>query len=83
MVQESHLSLGIEIFGLMPIDKFPLAQAHRAENLLRVAFAPGRDSRLAMPKRTSLMQRWTLPKGRFVLVNDYRAFGLGFFSRFG
>jgi hypothetical protein len=70
LVQEGHISLGVEVFGLMPIDKLTVVQRHSAKDLLGVAFAAGRDTGLAMPTRPRLMQRGTLPEGRFVLVND-------------
>ena len=82
-LQESQVSLGVEVFGLVTPHKLAGGHADRAQNLLGVAFSARGDLRLLAAPRPSAIKRGRLPKGRFVLVNDYRPFALGVFFRLG
>ena len=82
-VHERQVSLRVEVFVLVPPHKIAVGHTDRAQDFLRVAFPARGDLRLLSAARPSAIKGGRLPKGRFVLVNDYRPFALGVFFRLG
>ena len=82
-IHERQISVGVEVFGLVPPDKIAGGHADRPQDFLRVAFSARGNLRLLTAPRPSALERGRLSKGRFIFVNDHRPFALGVFFRFG
>jgi len=83
LLQKIDIIVGVEVLGLMSVGEPALIQGDGAQDLLRVALAAGGDLRLRTDRRPGLVQRGRLPKGGFVLVNDYGLLLPAFFLRLG
>jgi hypothetical protein len=82
-VDERQISLGVEVFGLVPPDEIAGGHADGPQDLLRVAFAARGNLRLLATPRPSPIKSGCLSKGRFILINDQRPFFPGVFFRLG
>ena len=83
LVQERQVGAGVEVIGLMPPDELAFGNTDSPQHFLGVAFSASGNLRLTALARPSARQRGRLPERRFILVNDQRFLGPGFFLRLG
>ena len=82
-VDERQISLGVEVFGLVPPEEIGGGHADGPQDLLRVAFSARGNLRLLAASRPGPIKSGRLSKGRFILINDQGSFFPSVFFRFG
>jgi hypothetical protein len=78
-VDERQISLGVEVFGLVPPEEITGRHTDRPQDFLSVAFSARGNLRLLPAPRPSPIKSRRLSKGRFILINDYRPSFRAFF----
>lgn len=91
LIKRGHQSLlqildvggGVEVVGLVAINKVSIIQGNPAQDFLSIALSSGGNLRLGIQGRPSLVKRRTLSEENLIGVDNQGLFLLSFFFKFG